>query len=101
MPSPAINEVEPAKELKIEVHATAVHHEQLQPVVAHAQAHEISHEHAVSLVFLDGFFLGHCLGNFSFFWGNFLVNFSFFWYVWTTSKSFGNWEDVFDNFGYF
>jgi len=46
LPSPAINEVEPAKELKIEVHATAVHHEQLQPVVAHAQAHEISHEHA-------------------------------------------------------
>ena len=48
LPSPAINEVEPAKELKIEVHATAVHHEQIQPIVAHAQSHEISHEHAVS-----------------------------------------------------
>jgi len=46
LPSPAINEVEPAKELKIEVHATAVHHEQIQPIVAHAQSHEISHEHA-------------------------------------------------------
>merc|ERR1712029_438078 len=34
------------KELKIEVHATAVHHEQIQPIVAHAQSHEISHEHA-------------------------------------------------------
>ena len=51
--NPAINEVEPAKELKIEVHATAVHHEQIQPVVAHAQAHEISHEHAVSIGFLN------------------------------------------------
>ena len=35
--------VEPAKELKIEVHATAVHHEKLEPIVAHAQSHEISH----------------------------------------------------------
>ena len=34
-----------SKELKIEVHATAVH---LEPVVAHAQAHEMSHNQAVS-----------------------------------------------------
>jgi len=38
--------VEPAKELKIEVHATAVHHEKLEPIVAHAQSHEISHNQA-------------------------------------------------------
>merc|ERR1712001_792266 len=35
-----------AKELKIEVHATAVHHEKLDPIVAHAQAHDLSHESA-------------------------------------------------------
>ena len=40
--------VEPAKELKIEVHATAVHHEKLEPIVAHAQSHEISHNQAVN-----------------------------------------------------
>merc|ERR1712045_17897 len=34
------------KELKIEVHATAVHHEKLDPIVAHAQAHDLSHESA-------------------------------------------------------
>ena len=42
--------VEPAKELKIEVHATAVHHEKLEPIVAHAQSHEISHNQAVSFL---------------------------------------------------
>ncbi len=37
------------KTLKIEVHATATHHhEQLRPVVAHAQSHEFSHDMAVS-----------------------------------------------------
>ena len=35
-----------AKELKIEVHATAVHHEKLDPIVAHAQSHDLSHESA-------------------------------------------------------
>jgi hypothetical protein len=34
--------------IKVEVHATAVHHELLEPRVAHAQAHEISHSQAVS-----------------------------------------------------
>ena len=34
------------KELKIEVHATAVHHEKLDPIVAHAQNHDLSHESA-------------------------------------------------------
>lgn len=43
--------VEAAKELKIEVHATAVHHEKLDPIVAHAQSHEISHNQAVSQKF--------------------------------------------------
>ena len=33
---------------QVEVHATAVHHELLEPKVAHAQAHEISHSQAVS-----------------------------------------------------
>jgi len=32
--------------IKVEVHATAVHHELLEPKVAHAQAHEISHSQA-------------------------------------------------------
>ena len=36
-------------DIKVEVHATAVHHDQqLQPKVAHARAHEISHSQAVS-----------------------------------------------------
>ena len=44
----------PSKEIsgdiKVEVHATAVHHDQqLEPKVAHAQAHEISHSQAVSI----------------------------------------------------
>lgn len=44
----------PAKEIsgdiKVEVHATAVHHDQqLEPKIAHAQAHEISHSQAVSI----------------------------------------------------
>jgi amyloid beta A4 protein len=42
--APAVEE--PARELKIEVHATAVHHEQVEPIVAHAQSHEISHNQA-------------------------------------------------------
>lgn len=34
-------------DIKVEVHATAVHHDQqLEPKVAHAQAHEISHSQA-------------------------------------------------------
>ncbi len=44
--APAVEE--PARELKIEVHATAVHHEQVEPIVAHAQSHEISHNQAVN-----------------------------------------------------
>ena len=39
-------DVSDAKELKIEVHATAVHHEKLEPIVAHAQSHELHHEGA-------------------------------------------------------
>jgi amyloid beta A4 protein len=45
-------ETEPAPskisgDIKVEVHATAVHHDQqLEPRVAHAQAHEISHSQA-------------------------------------------------------
>ena len=35
-----------SKELKIEVHATAVHHEKLEPIVAHAQTHELHHDSA-------------------------------------------------------
>ena len=40
-------------QLKIEVHATATHHEaeqHLEPKVAHAQNHEFSHSQAVSTV---------------------------------------------------
>ena len=40
-------------ELKIEVHATATHHEaekHLEPKVAHSQSHEFSHGQAVSLL---------------------------------------------------
>ena len=36
------------KPLKIEVHATAMHHEQLVPKVAHSQTHEFGHNQAVS-----------------------------------------------------
>jgi len=32
--------------IKVEVHATAVHHEILEPKIAHAQTHEISHSQA-------------------------------------------------------
>jgi len=32
--------------IKVEVHATAVHHEILEPKIAHAQSHEISHSQA-------------------------------------------------------
>ena len=39
----------PKNSLKIEVHATATHHhKQLDPVVAHAQAHDFSHSQSVS-----------------------------------------------------
>ena len=35
-------------DIKVEVHATAVHHDQvLEPKVAHAMSHEISHSQAV------------------------------------------------------
>ena len=44
-----------AKELKIEVHATAVHHEKLDPIVAHAQAHDLSHESAPVILNLPPF----------------------------------------------
>ena len=42
----------PAKDesIKVEVHATAVHHEVLEPKMAHAQTHEISHSQAVSCI---------------------------------------------------
>ena len=36
------------KPLKIEVHATAMHHEQLVPKVAHSQNHDFGHNQAVS-----------------------------------------------------
>ena len=42
-------------QLKIEVHATATHHEaerQLEPKVAHSQSHDFSHGQAVSTSFL-------------------------------------------------
>jgi len=35
-----------SKSLKIEVHATALHHEQIAPKVAHSQTHEFSHNQA-------------------------------------------------------
>ena len=38
----------PEKTLKIEVHATATHHKQVEPIVSHAQNHEFSHNQAVS-----------------------------------------------------
>lgn len=46
-------EVEPKTEesvqtLKIEVHATATHHKEVDPIVAHAMSHEFSHGEAVS-----------------------------------------------------
>ena len=41
------------KPLKIEVHATAMHHEQLVPKVAHSQNHEFSHNQAVSELMLN------------------------------------------------
>ena len=39
---------EAVKPLKIEVHATAMHHEQLVPKVAHSQTHDFGHNQAVS-----------------------------------------------------
>ena len=51
-----------AKELKIEVHATAVHHEKVAPIVAHAQSHEISHNQAVNqLDFCTTYYCRHTL----------------------------------------
>ena len=38
---------------QVEVHATAVHHELLEPKVAARQAHEISHSQAVSFYFFS------------------------------------------------
>lgn len=44
-----IDGAEAKKSLKIEVHATATHHhEQIEPVVAHAQAHSLVHDQSVS-----------------------------------------------------
>ena len=41
--------VEDRGDIKVEVHATAVHHDQVvEPRVAHAMSHEISHSQAVS-----------------------------------------------------
>ncbi len=39
--------VERENSLKIEVHATATHHKRLEPVVAHAQTHDLSHNQQV------------------------------------------------------
>ena len=40
-------------DIKVEVHATAVHHDQqVEPEIAHAQTHERSHSQAVSTLFL-------------------------------------------------
>ena len=44
-----------SKELKIEVHATAVHHEKLEPIVAHAQTHELHHDSASVRFYLLSF----------------------------------------------
>jgi len=41
-------ETESHDDLKIEVHATATHHLQEEPVVAHVQSHEFSHGQAVN-----------------------------------------------------
>jgi hypothetical protein len=46
--TPAAETKEAAKPLKIEVHATAMHHEQLVPKVAHSQNHDFGHNQAVS-----------------------------------------------------
>ncbi len=45
--------IEPKKTLRIEVHATATHHaaEHIEPVVAHAQAHQFSHNQGVSSIY--------------------------------------------------
>ena len=53
MPSKVENKEELRQpQLKIEVHATATHHEaerQLEPKVAHSQSHDFSHGQAVSI----------------------------------------------------
>ena len=53
MPSKKDNKEELRQpQLKIEVHATATHHEaerQLEPKVAHSQSHDFSHGQAVSI----------------------------------------------------
>ena len=47
--SPAVKEMNDGGDIKVEVHATAVHHDQLvQPKISHAMNHEISHSQAVS-----------------------------------------------------
>merc|ERR1711874_56595 len=45
--SPAVKEMNDGGDIKVEVHATAVHHDQLvQPKISHAMNHEISHSQA-------------------------------------------------------
>lgn len=63
----------PKNSLKIEVHATATHHhKQLDPVVAHAQAHDFSHSQSVSEsitpnellgIFMSIFYGTYCIAN--------------------------------------
>ena len=48
-PSPVVKEMMGGGDIKVEVHATAVHHDQvLEPRLSHAMNHEISHSQAVS-----------------------------------------------------
>ena len=48
-PTPGVKEMVGGGDIKVEVHATAVHHDQvLEPRLSHAMNHEISHSQAVS-----------------------------------------------------
>ena len=48
-PTPGVKEMLGGGDIKVEVHATAVHHDQvLEPRLSHAMSHEISHSQAVS-----------------------------------------------------
>ena len=48
-PTPGVKEMVGGGDIKVEVHATAVHHDQvLEPRLSHAMSHEISHSQAVS-----------------------------------------------------
>ena len=48
-PTPGVKEMIGGGDIKVEVHATAVHHDQvLEPRLSHAMNHEISHSQAVS-----------------------------------------------------